>query len=519
MKKIVTVVVVLVLVLAVAPWGVGKLAEKRIDYGLDKLVEVAPYLKVVERKYTSGWFKSEQLVTFEVFEPWMRALSPKAIEEAMKKDGATAEKSAASDGDSANVAKDQDVAVSASPEASPPDAQPSADESAAPPEKPAEPLRFTVRNEILHGPVLGLAGFGIARVDSHLVLSDETRKKIAEIFGPKDPVEVTTRVGFFGGGTTSFKSEGRTIKPKGEKVEISWDTFKLAIGYSKNADTYDMDGKWPKLEVKNLDDKSHFVMTDMTIDGDFERSRGDLYDGDFTFAIDQMNVVSKDAKEFELKGLHYIVDAETKGDFYGMGAKFGTGEVKVKELTAMGIELKEVHYDFGLRRLHAPTLEKIMADTKELYAKPLVNVAELDKVIFAPFKDHADELLKYDPEFVIDRIGIVTADGDGFVKGVITLKGATVGDFGAGNMALIPKIHADITIDVSEKMVQKFPNGSTAAGAGVDSGYVKREGDRLICKILFVDGKLTVNGKPQAIPGLGGPPPQNSSSGGPPPQE
>ena len=54
MKKIVVVVVVLVALLLVAPWGVGKLAEKRLDHGLDKLVEAAPYLTVVERKYTHG---------------------------------------------------------------------------------------------------------------------------------------------------------------------------------------------------------------------------------------------------------------------------------------------------------------------------------------------------------------------------------------------------------------------------------------------------------------------------------
>jgi hypothetical protein len=63
-------------------------------------------------------------------------------------------------------------------------------------------------------------------------------------------------------------------------------------------------------------------------------------------------------------------------------------------------------------------------------------------------------------------------------------------------------------------MIQKFPNGSTGAGAAVDAGYAERKGDRLICKILFKDGQLTVNGKPQAIPGLGGPPPE-----GMPPQE
>ena len=76
MKKIVVVVAVLVLALVVAPWGVGKVAEKRLNAGLDKLVEQAPYLKVVDRKWTGGWFKSEQIVTFEAFSSWIDAMNP-----------------------------------------------------------------------------------------------------------------------------------------------------------------------------------------------------------------------------------------------------------------------------------------------------------------------------------------------------------------------------------------------------------------------------------------------------------
>ena len=155
------------LTLLVAPWGVGKLAEKRFNESIDLLVEQAPYLKVVERKWTSGWFKSEQVVTFEAFSAWIDAMNPKAIEDAMKKDAAEAEASVESDGE---------PAVVASPDAVPPSADPPADE-AAPPVTP-EMLRFTIRNEVWHGPVLGLSGLGIARVKTHLVLSDETQKKI-----------------------------------------------------------------------------------------------------------------------------------------------------------------------------------------------------------------------------------------------------------------------------------------------------------------------------------------------------
>jgi len=263
MKKLVIVVVVLAALLLVAPFGIGKIAEKRLDRGLDKLVEEAPYLTIVERKYTPGWFKSEQVVTFEVFSAWMKALEPKAMEDAM-------ENSMEQPVEGDEVAGASDGAASAADTATSADAttEPATTEPAT---KPSEMLRFTVRNEVLHGPVLGLSGFGIARVDSHFVMSDEIRKKVEEVFGPKTPLEISTRIGFLGGGTLHFKSEGRTIKPKDSKAEITWDTFKLAIGFSKNADKYDIDGKWPKFEVIDKADNTHVVMTNMTMDGDGKR--------------------------------------------------------------------------------------------------------------------------------------------------------------------------------------------------------------------------------------------------------
>jgi uncharacterized protein YdgA (DUF945 family) len=501
MKKIVAVVVVLVLVLAVAPWGIGKVAEKRVDHGLEQLVKVAPYLKVVDNKWTSGWFKSEQVVTFEAFGAWFEAMSPKALEEAMKKDAADAD---------VEVESEVDEAVSASPDAVPEDAAPQAADPPA--DAPSTPedfrklMRFTIRNEVLHGPILGLSGFGIARVNSQLVLSDETRKEIEAIFGPKDPLKVSTRVGFLGGGTTTFTSEGRTIKPKDGDSEVTWETFKLAIGYSRNADKYDIDGKWPKLEVKDSGDGTHFVMSDMAMDGGGKRVRGDLYDGDFNFAIDKVSITGKADGLTEIADVNYVVNTTSKGEFTGIGAKMGTGPIKSKQFSTIGLELKEVHYDFSVQRLHTETLANILADLKAVYATPLTNGPEAQKVMFAPLKERGMELLKYDPEFVIERIGIATADGDGYLKGVIRLKGATADDFAAGSMSIIGKLHADLTVDLSQKMVEKFPNGATMTGAAVDSGYLKRDGDRLICKIVFADGNLTVNGKPQAIPGLGGPP-------------
>ena len=75
----------LLLVLVVAPWGIGKVAEQRINAGLDRAVSELPYMKIVERKWTGGWFRSEQEVTFELFGDLFKAM------EALNKTGEATE--------------------------------------------------------------------------------------------------------------------------------------------------------------------------------------------------------------------------------------------------------------------------------------------------------------------------------------------------------------------------------------------------------------------------------------------
>jgi uncharacterized protein YdgA (DUF945 family) len=501
MKKILMVVVILVLVLVIAPWGIGKVAEQRVNNGLDRLAEAAPYLSIAERKWTAGWFSSEQEVTFEVHGPWLRAMNPAAMLEDFKKpEGATPTVEA----ETPPVEVKPESVPEAAPEAAPTEALPPADA----PVTPIAPIRFTVRNHIVHGPVLWSAGFGIARVDSQLVLSDAISKALVEFFGTDEPVRVSTRVGFFGGGRTTFSGDAHSVKVKGEPGELSWDKFKVAIGYSHNLDDIDLVGKWPRFEFKNATSGESVLMRDITLDSKSERIRGDLYDTDFDFAIDEVHIVGADKQVTDIADVRYVVATAMDGDFVDVSAKFGSGPVKSKALMDLGVELKEVHYDFTLRHLHAETLEKMIAAIKAAYNQPVATIADVDAVMIAPMKEYGLLLLKHDPEFVIDRFGIATPDGEGYIKGVIHLKGVTEQDVAVGGMGLIGKIEAEIAIDVAQKMVEKFPNGATAVGAAVDSGYIRREGDRLVSKIEFKHGELKVNGKAQGIPGLGGPPPQ-----------
>ena len=80
-------------------------------------------------------------------------------------------------------------------------------------------------------------------------------------------------------------------------------------------------------------------------------------------------------------------------------------------------------------------------------------------------------------------------------------------------MALVAKLEADIHIDVAQKLIEKIPSGATSAGAALDAGYAKRDGEKLVSHIEFRHGELKVNGKAQGIPGLGAAP----AAGGMPP--
>jgi len=517
MKKLVAVVVVLLLVLVVAPWGVGRLAEKQMNAGLDQLVKEVPYLKVVDKKWTGGWFRAEQEVTFEVFVDMFRAMQAlektdnkpaPAIEadivEPVEEAPPTGKRAKLTRAQAAAVQKEAEAADAAAAQKA---AEEAAAKAAAEAAKPPEPIRFTVRNEILHGPVLWTAGFGLAKVNTRLVLADDVRKKIAEFFGTDEPVHITSRVGFFGGGSTRFWGEGHKVKLKDGEGTLAYDDYKLDIGYSSMFDSLDYDGQWPRFMIDDPSANTSMLVENMSLTGKSKRARGDLYNGNFRFAIDKMSITDPDKNITSIEGIHYIGDSKIQDEFVAMSLKLGSGKVVNKALKELKLDLNEVHYDFTLRRLHAETLEKLVSSMRDMYTKPMATPEDIEVNFMKPFKEQGLVLLSHDPEFVIDRLGIVTPEGECVLKGLIKLKGLTAEDF-ASQAAWLAKIEADMTLEAAQKLLEKLPNGGAGAGMAVDQGFAKREGDKLVSHIVFKESRVTVNGKDVPIPGLGGGPTQ-----------
>jgi uncharacterized protein YdgA (DUF945 family) len=320
-------------------------------------------------------------------------------------------------------------------------------------------------------------------------------------------MRISSQVGFFGGGSTRFYGEGRTLSMKEDDGVLVYDDFELKIGYSGKFDDFDIDGSWSKLEYTDKGSGERLLVTGMSLEGESERIVGDVYDTDAEFEVDEMRLTGQDRAETTVEDIHYVVDTSHDDGFVDMSARMGTGKVRNPAFEELQLEIKEIHYDFTVSHLHLETLDKLMTAVKASYAQPAATVAQVENALITPIKEQGLALLKHDPQFAIDRIGIVTADGAGLIKGVVRLKDVTEADLATGTMSLLSKIVADIQVEIAQKLLEKIPNGSTGAGMAVDQGFAKREGDKLVSHIEFSQGELKVNGKPLPIPGLGAPPP------------
>jgi uncharacterized protein YdgA (DUF945 family) len=447
MKKIIAAAIVVALLLA-APWWMGGIAQKRVDKAFEELPKDAPYLKVVESKWTRGWLHSDHQTTFElVVPPEFRAMIPAST-------------------------------------------------------------RFSMHDEVLHGPILGSSGLGLARLDSKLVFSDAISKKLTEVLGTEAALQVITKMGFFSGAVTTVSGKGRSLPM--EKLDanssgtISWDDFKFVVGIAPHFDSYDIDGKLPRIEMQDTRSGEHLLVNDITLKGKGKRLVGELYDGGAVFGIGKFKLDMANKSTVEIAAMEYDFGASAKDDFLQYAFKMGTGEIRARELEAIGIELKEVHFDVALRHLHMDTMQKLMADLREVSAKAYQpGLVDPDAAVAQPLQKHGIKLLKHDPELAFERIGFVTPQGGAWIKGWAKLEGVTDADVSAGTAPLMEKLVADFTVEIPQALVDKIPDGAQMVASLIEPGYLKSEGGKLTSHLEYRKGALLVNGKaPQLPPGM-----------------
>lgn len=448
MKKTLIAVLVLVAILLLAPLALGRLAERHAVTMLDAAAEKAPWLSVVDHQWQRGWFRSRQQVTLAVV---------------------------------------------------------SADD--------AQPARFVLHNRVLHGPLLGLSGLGVARVESTLELPAELAASLRQTFGEQPAARMTTRIGFLGGGSTRLVSQGRTLTPPDGEAQVMYETARFTIDFSRGLDRYEMDGRLPRVEVRGRDGQLA-VFDRLTMDGQARRVDGFRYLHDSQFQAQLRGLeVAGPATGFTLQDARYAGGMETRDGLVGMRIELGSGAVEGAQLQATGLQVTGLHYDLALERLHAPSMEAVYrsveqawpqlpaGDGEDAMAQDAVASQQADADFAASLAQHMGGLLSQDPALTLRRVALVTPQGEVLLEGVVRVAGMSAADFQAAGFAgMLGRLQADLTFSLPQAVAEQVPNGAMMTGFGVDAGYLVREADRLVARIQYRDGTLTVNGMTQAVP-------------------
>jgi len=478
--KLIAVVVVLAASYPAASWYTGKQVEAKLTESNDQS-KFSPYVKVIKQDYQRGVFSSVQETTLELTLANLPGLKKPDFP-----------------GPDAADQSDDDVAEE------PVDASGSAAETVpAPTEKAAKPVQLRFINRIQHGPLPGFSGFGAASIKTELVLDEETKAQLAKVFGTANPLEISAKLNYGGGGRVNISSPAFNTVLEKDKEKVVWQGLTMEVGFVKDYKDINVNFNAPGLSVDGSDGLS-FKLGAISLKGDVSRAypANSLYLGKTEASIASINVTDPEGpqKSFTLEQFKLSTDASMKDELVDLAAKIGVSKFVLDQKA-----FSDFHYDYGVKRLHGPSLAKISTAYTNAMSDP-----EKLGTLKVVWDEVAPLILQKDPELVLERLSVMTADGEAKLVGSAKLAGATATDI-ANPIMIISKIQSNLDITLTETLVaqmagtsQKDPEMQKAALASLNQqisafegqGFITRNGKMLNSKIEWKQGSLSVNGKP-----------------------
>jgi len=473
-------------------WLAGSKVKSSYEAALEELPKQTALVRVIDRKYESGFFGAVSTVTFEF--------------------GCAADTSAAQ------------VPAVAKP-VKPAEGDEEDEEAEAEAESaPFKPVRVTVRDTIHHGPIAG-GTLAAATIDSELVLDVKAQAEAEKLFGKAKPLTAHTKVAFNGGYATDLTVAPIKLAEEG-KGEFAWQGAQahIEVNAARTKARYDL--TMPGLDFNDAPKGVQMKMGKLTAKADMDNSAGWILatgksEGrleSFEFSATKGLGGSADADEpagtrkpvkVLLQNVDLTGEATIKDGLYASDATL-KGQGKIGETSIDKFEMSS-----GGRRIHAAGYKKL-ADAY-LQSSAAAGCGKSSKATQAAMKALADQLApdlkamaKYSPEFGLDKMVVEIGGKRGEVSYTAGMVGVTDEDLQAPGMALllkrgVLKAQARLPVQWLEQIAAtgaesgQTPPPEMVAGLveqGEEKGFVKRDGEHVTGQVEFSDGSLKVNGKP-----------------------
>jgi uncharacterized protein YdgA (DUF945 family) len=368
------------------------------------------------------------------------------------------------------------------------------------------------RDRIQHGPLPGFTGFGAARIDSELVLTDAQRAELKKLTGQDQfEAKLRTTVGF-GGSSKSWLDVPAFTMQSGDQGSVSFKGLSALLTRSADgASRYEFN--LPEYSVSTPAGASTPGMV-MRFTGAKGQGVGLAplwwaFAGKGSGSLQSMEVQIAGADGqtkpvFSLQDLSYTQDGQLQNGLYGASM-----QMKGKGMAA-GKALEAVAMQFSMKNLHADSYSRFMLNA--MYAScPAegVNPQQQAEQLFEPLK----ALLPHNPSMSLDALTFTLGGKTLSLSYSLGTQGVSADDLKAPSLVPVMMKKAQVKanfeapvamlVELSELMGKPVPLEVVEQGVAqaAAQGMLVRKGDAISASLDMREGSLTVNGKPMPLPG------------------
>ena len=369
----------------------------------------------------------------------------------------------------------------------------------------AEHNQFVIHNDIAFGPLPNFRSFGLATIETSLILSDKQKQSLIKAVGTDKPVRFVTTMGYFSKTHLEIISVPLEFHADGSEEHGTWKGGKLQLSFSDNLDAAEFDGDAPGL-IFNGKNNSVVHLDNITLNGTVQRKFDVLFTGDETLGIEAISFSdpSKTESDFSVKNIKYGIRASADDQFINFGVIADSDALSYKNTN-----LKAINFDFATNHLDAKSVASLHKSIQDMQTRILKqhDAGDDSSQATEAFKKQAQQdvlaVLQHSPVLSLDNIGFATNDGALNITGKATLDNVTEEDVMPEVLyqALAKKIHAQVDVSIEQPLIDHWPVAQSAEqikqqiAALETQGFIARKGSKLESHIEYKDGKITANGK------------------------
>ncbi len=391
-----------------------------------------------------------------------------------------------------------------------------------------EPVDGTLvlRNHISHGPLapsaLARGQFvpGMAHIESTLV-NEGAAAPLFTLTGNERPVRGLTRVAFDGASHTDWAVAAFESQRDGRSVSFSGAQISATV--EQDLKTVTASGGMDRLLYEAAGESAE--INDVRMAANTQAGKHGLGVGDSSFTVGLIKLQPPGAQAIALEKFAHRVELFEGDKTVGFNAHYAVDRIAIAQhdFGNMEIGIKADNIDAVALQEFSKRYDDLMRESAA------TNDQVYSGATLEAFEAALDKLLAGKPVAAIDPWIWKTPEGESRLSLTAHLRETTPPE---GSVSALPELHMleklDLDLSVAKPMVrqimaailqsQGLGEGEAAnmmaqsqvdamAQAAQATGYVVAEGENLSIELQYADGKLTLNGKEQAVedmmPGLG----------------